>query len=219
MPQRLTRAVALTLLLVAAGCRGSGTGRLLTPNTADLERAAPDSFVVTFATSRGAFDVLVRRAWAPRGVDRLHYLVNAHYYDGVRFFRVVKGFVAQFGLHGDTAVGNAWRTHRFADDSVRVSNARGTLTFATGGPNTRTTQLFLNLADNRRLDATGFAPLGAIVSGMAVVDSLYDGYGEGAPRGAGPDQGRLAREGNAYLVAAFPKLDSILTARVARHWP
>ena len=212
--------LALALLALAVGaCRGAPLAALKAPNLADLERAAPDSFVVTFVSSRGPFDVLVRRSWAQRGADRLRDLVSAHYYDGVRFFRVVPGFVAQFGLHGDTAVTTAWRTRRIADDSVRASNVRGTLTFAMGGPNTRTTQLFLNLVDNTRLDATGFPPLGAVINGMNVVDSLYGGYGEGAPRGQGPEQGRIAREGNAYLSLAFPKLDSIVTARITKHWP
>ncbi|MBI3789904.1 MAG: peptidylprolyl isomerase [Gemmatimonadetes bacterium] len=203
--------------LALASCRGSGNA-LRAPDPAALARVAPDSFVVTFTTSRGPFDLLVRRAWSPRGADRVHYLVNAHYYDGVRFFRVVKGFVAQFGLHGDSAITAAWRTRQFPDDSVRASNLRGMVSFAKGGPNTRTTQLFINLADNARLDALGFPPIGQVVAGMAVVDSLYNGYGEGAPRGSGPDQGRIGREGNAYLAREFPKLDSVVTARVTRRW-
>lgn len=215
-------AVALTLAGVAgvagACARGTGTTGLVTPNAAALERPAPDSFVVAFATSRGTFDVMVRRAWAPRGADRVYYLVSNRYYDGVRFFRVVPGFVAQFGLHGDTAVSAAWRGLRIPDDSVRASNTRGMLTFAMGGPNTRTTQLYVSYRDNSRLDAMGFAPVGQVVAGMEVVDSLHGGYGEGAPRGQGPDQGRIVREGNAYLRAQFPRLDSIATARVTQRW-
>ena len=126
--------------------------------------------------------------------------------------------MAQFGLHGDTAVTAAWRTRRIADDSVRASNVRGMMTFAMAGPNTRTTQLFINYRDNARLDATGFAPLGQVMSGMSVVDSLYGAYGEGAPRGMGPDQGRIGREGNAYLRESFPMLDSVVTARVGKRW-
>lgn len=217
---RRTAAVgALGLAAVAIGCwRGSSTASLLAPDATALERAGPDSFVVAFATARGTFDVMVRRPWAPHGADRVFFLVSNRFYDGVRFFRVVPGFVAQFGLHGDSAVTAAWRTRRIADDSVRASNTRGMLTFAMGGPNTRTTQLFISYRDNSRLDATGFAPLGQVITGMAVVDSLYSGYGEGAPRGQGPDQGRIGREGNAYLRASFPKLDSIATARVTRQW-
>ena len=216
-------AVALVLVGALAGCRSApGTARgsaLLAPSAAALERPAPDSFVVAFTTSRGPFEVLVRRHWAPRGADRLHFLVNAGYYDGLRFFRVVSGFMAQFGIHGDTAINAAWRTRRIADDSVRTGNARGTVTFATAGPNSRTTQLFINFADNRRLDPMGFAPLGTVITGMSVGDSLHAGYGEGAPRGGGPDQGRMQREGSAYLAFGFPKLDTIVTARVSRRWP
>ena len=211
---------ALGLLALAGGaCRRGGMVALRTPDVAALEKPAPDSFVVSVVSSRGPFEIMVRRTWAPRGADRFHYLVRNGYYDGVRFFRVVKGFVAQFGIHGDTAVAAAWRTRRFVDDSVRAANTRGTLTFATGGPNTRTTQLFINLVDNRRLDASGFAPIGEVTSGLSVVDSLHGGYGEAPPRGTGPDQGRLQREGNAYLAASHPKLDSIVTARVTRRWP
>ena len=217
--RRVAAAFALGVVAIAAGCRrGSSKAALLSPDPAALDRAGPDSFVVTFATSRGTFDVLVRRPWAPRGADRVYYLVSNRYYDGVRFFRVVPGFVAQFGLSGDSAITTAWRARRIADDSVKASNVRGMVTFAMGGPNTRTTQLFLNYRDNSRLDATGFAPFGQVVAGMSVVDSLYGGYGEGAPRGQGPDQGRVAREGNDYLRANFPKLDSVATARVTKRW-
>ena len=219
MMRRAVAVGALGLLAIFGGCwRSYSTASLLAPDAAALERAGPDSFVVSYATSRGAVDIMVRRAWAPRGADRVYFLVSNRFYDGVRFFRVVPGFVAQFGLHGDSAVTAAWRTRRISDDSVRATNTRGTLTFAMGGPNTRTTQLFISYRDNSRLDATGFAPLGQVISGMDVVDSLYSGYGEGAPRGQGPDQGRIGREGNAYLRASFPRLDSVATARVTRHW-
>ena len=126
--------------------------------------------------------------------------------------------MAQFGLHGDSAVSAAWRTMSIPDDSVRASNRRGMMTFAMGGPNTRTTQLFISYRDNARLDATGFAPIGKVITGMNVVDSLYGEYGDGAPRGKGPDQGRIGREGNAYLRESFPKLDSVVTARVTKRW-
>ena len=216
--RRALRDIALLALSLAACWRGNARSRLLTPDPAALERSGPDSFVVAFVTSRGAFDVLVRRDWSPHGADRIHYLVSNRYYDGVRVFRVVPGFMAQFGLHGDSAVTAAWRTRRIADDSVRASNQRGMMTFAMGGPNTRTTQLFINYRDNSRLDASGFAPIGQVIAGMSVVDSLYGEYGDGAPRGKGPDQGRIGREGNAYLRENFPKLDSVVTARVAKRW-
>lgn len=161
----------------------------------------------------------MHRDWAPRGADRVYYLVRAGYYDGVRFFRVVNGFVAQFGLNGDTAVTAAWRSRRIDDDPPVKSNVRGTLSFAAGGANTRTTQLYVNFGDNSRLDRTGFAVFGQVIRGMAtVVDSLYSGYGEAAPRGQGPSQQQINREGNAYLIAGFPKLDYVITARVTREW-
>lgn len=218
LARRLAVVAAAVLLALGAGaCRGAGSA-LRAPDPAALEKAGPDSFVVTFTTSKGPFDVLVRRRWAPRGADRVFHLANAHYYDGVRFFRVVKGFVAQFGMHGDTAVGAAWRGRRFPDDSVRTANLRGRVTFASAGPNTRTTQLFINLADNLRLDPLGFAPVGEVTTGMDIVELLHAGYGEGAPRGKGPDQGRITREGNAYLARDFPALDSVVTARVTKRW-
>ncbi|HVT40846.1 MAG TPA: peptidylprolyl isomerase [Gemmatimonadaceae bacterium] len=202
----------------------SGTGAsapsaaLVSPNTATLAAPGPDSFTARFTTSRGLFDVKVHRDWAPLGADRFYHLVDAGFYDGVRFYRVIAGFVAQFGSHGDPAVEQVWHDLRIADDPVRHRNERGTVTFATAGPDTRTTQLFINVADNSRLDKIGFAPMGEVVNGMSVVDSFYNGYGEGAPGGQGPDQGRLAREGNAYLTAQFPKLDYIVSARVFEEW-
>ena len=191
---------------------------LLSPDAARLAATGPDSFVVHVITSRGPFDLKAHRDWAPRGADRLYYLVRAHYYDGVRFFRAVDNFVAQFGINGDTAVSRAWRARRIDDDTVRRSNVRGTLSYAAGGPNTRTTQLFISYRDNSRLDATGFAVVAQVVSGMAVVDSLYKGYGEGAPRGKGPEQPRIGAEGNAYLMKDFPLLDFIITARITEEW-
>ena len=190
------------------------TATLRAPNTTKLAQPAPDSFTVRFTTSRGVFDVRVHRDWAPLGADRLYYLVGAGFYDGVHFYRVIEGFMAQFGAHGDPAVAKAWEDRRIADDPVRQRNERGMLTYATSGPNTRTTQLFINFGNNQQLDRMGFAPVGKVVNGMEVVDSLYHGYGEGAPAGQGPDQGRLQREGNAYLGHEFPKLDSIVSARI-----
>jgi len=185
-------------------------------NPADpgFAQQAPDSFRVRLATTKGAIVVAVKRMWAPHGVDRFYNLVRSGYYDGVRFFRVIPGFMAQFGLHGDTAVTAAWRERRIADDPVRRSNQRGMLTFATAGPGTRTTQLFINYRDNSRLDSDGFAPFGEVVEGMDVVDKLYGGYGEGAPNGRGPDQMRIHIEGEKYLARQFPRLDKITKATV-----
>ncbi len=175
---------------------------------------APDSFRVRFATTKGDFVIEVHRAWAPLGADRFYNLARSGFYDGVRFFRVLPGFMAQFGIHGDTAVVAAWRERVFPDDPVRRTNGPGMVTFATAGPGTRTTQVFINFVDNSRLDGMGFAPFGRVVSGVDVISKLYGGYGEGAPRGRGPDQMRLNIEGEKYLARQFPKLDKILTATV-----
>ena len=191
---------------------------LRVPDPAKVAAVGPDSFAVRFTTSRGPFDVMVHRDWAPLGADRLYYLVGAGFYDEVRFYRVISGFMAQFGSSGDPAVAKSWADRNIADDPVRHRNERGALTFATAGPNTRTTQLFINFGNNQQLDGMGFSPIGEVVAGMSVVDSLYSGYGEGAPQGAGPDQGRLGREGNAYLAKEFPKLDYIVSARILGEW-
>jgi len=175
---------------------------------------APDSFRARFATTKGDFVIAVHRAWAPLGADRFYNLVRSGYFDGLRFFRVMPGFMAQFGIHGDTAVTTAWRERRIPDDPVRRTNVRGMVTFATAGPGTRTTQIFINYGNNDRLDGMGFAPFGQVVEGMEVVDSLYGAYGEGAPRGRGPDQFRLNVEGEKYLARQFPKLDKIKKATV-----
>lgn len=212
----------LPLLLLCCAALGGACHRsnpLLAPAPKGLDAAGPDSFVVRVTTTRGPFDLKVHRDWSPRGADRLFWLVNSRYYDGVRFFRVVPNFVVQFGLSGDTAVSRSWRDMRFADDTVKRGNVRGTLSFATGGPSTRTTQLFINLRDNRRLDAMGFSVAAQVVAGMDIVDSLYQGYGEGPPRGKGPSQDLIAREGEAYLARDFPKLDKIVKARVVQRWP
>jgi peptidyl-prolyl cis-trans isomerase A (cyclophilin A) len=219
---RLRRAApavaALTVLLSACARRSP----LLDPSPKALGRAAPDSFVVAFETTRGRFDVLARRAWSPAGVDRLYYLVRHGYYDGARFYRVVPNFVAQFGLAADPKVTNAWRDKRIPDDPVRASNRRGVVSFARGGPATRTTQLFVNLRHNARLDtlnAFGFPPVGEVTAGgMAVVDSLYGGYGEALPRGKGPPQDSIRLQGEPYLARGFPRLDAIRRAHVVREW-
>jgi peptidyl-prolyl cis-trans isomerase A (cyclophilin A) len=213
---------ALLVLAAAVACgekqAANASAALLTPDPVRLAAPAPDSFVVRVTTSRGPFDVKVHRDWAPLGADRLYYLIGAGFYDNVRFYRVISGFMAQFGASGDTAVARAWRDRRITDDPVRHRNERGALTFATAGPDTRTTQLFINYSNNQQLDGMGFAPLGEVINGMPVVDSLYNGYGEGAPGGNGPSQGRLQSEGNAYLIREFPKLDYIVTARVSQEW-
>ena len=199
-----------------AGGRGAGgtEGTLAKPDRNAIAAPAPDSFKVAFETSKGNFTVVAHRDWAPRGVDRLYHLVRMGFYDDARFFRVLSGFMAQFGLNGDPRVNAAWEPLRLEDDPVKQKNLRGMVTFAMGGPNTRTTQLFINYGDNTNLDAMGFAPIAQVTDGMAVVDSLYANYGEGAPDGGGPDQGRIAAEGNAYLQKSFPLLDFIRRARI-----
>lgn len=174
----------------------------------------PELFQVGFETSKGDFVVEVHRDWAPLGADRFHALVTSGFYDEARFFRVLPGFMAQFGINGDPTVMRQWRDRPIADDPVRQSNTRGMVTFATAGPNSRTTQVFINYADNGRLDRSGFAPFGQVVAGMDVVDRLFAGYGEGAPRGRGPDQGRIQAEGNTYLERAFPELDFVKRATI-----
>src|SRR5262249_9456729 len=139
---------------------------------------------------------------------------HSGFFKDIAFFRVLNGFMAQFGISGDPAVAAAWMHANIPDDPVRESNTRGRLTFATAGPNTRTTQLFINFGHNRGLDGQGFARIGEVTEGMSVVDSLYNGYGEGAPRGAGPDQGRVQSQGNAYLKSSFPKLDRVISASI-----
>jgi peptidyl-prolyl cis-trans isomerase A (cyclophilin A) len=195
---------------------GDPPAALVNPSAEALAEHAPDTVRVRVETGRGPFVVEAYRAWAPQGVDRFYQLVKLGYYDGVKFFRVVDGFMAQFGIHGDPRVTAAWQDRTIQDDPVAHPNERGTVTFATRGADTRTTQLFINLVDNRNLDGMGFAPIGRVVEGMAVVDSLYKGYGEGAPEGTGPDQTRITSSGNIYLRREFPKLDSIVTARIVK---
>lgn len=177
-----------------------------------MTKTAPAKFKAKFETSKGDFVIEVQRDWAPLGADRFYDLVTSGYFADVRFFRVLDGFMAQFGIHGDPKVSAQWRSQRIQDDPVKSSNKRGFVSYAMAGPNTRTTQLFINYADNSQLDGMGFSPFGQVVEGMEVVDALYAEYGEGAPRGRGPDQGRIQTEGNEYLVKEFSKLDWIKTA-------
>jgi peptidyl-prolyl cis-trans isomerase A (cyclophilin A) len=184
-------------------------------NPAGLKETAPATYNVKFDTSAGEFIVKVTRDWAPNGADRFYNLVKNGYYDDVRFFRAIAGFMVQFGINGDPAVNTAWRNARIAPDPVKQSNKKGYITYAMGGtPDTRTTQVFINYGNNANLDKMGFAPFGEVVKGIEVVDKLYTGYGEGAPRGSGPEQGRVQMEGNAYLNKDFPKLDYVKKATV-----
>jgi len=181
-----------------------------------MKEQAPATYKAKFTTTKGDFVVEVTRDWAPLGADRFYNLVKNHFFDGAAFFRVLPGFVAQFGLSPRPEVSRVWAAANIKDDPVKESNLTGYLTFATAGPNTRTTQLFINLGDNRNLDAMGFAPFGKVVEGMDVVQQFYSGYGEGAPGGNGPDQGRITNEGKPYLDKNFPQLDSIKVAVIAQ---
>lgn len=181
---------------------------------AKLTEKAPDTFKVKFDTTKGSFTVQVTRAQAPNGADRFYNLVRAGFFKDIAFFRVINGFMCQFGIHGDPKVSAAWREANITDDPVKASNTRGAITFATAGPNTRTTQLFINFGDNSQLDHMGFAPFGKVIEGMDVVDKINAEYGEGAPGGRGPSQGRVQAEGNAYLKKDFPNLDYIKSATI-----
>jgi peptidyl-prolyl cis-trans isomerase A (cyclophilin A) len=206
----------LTFVTALAACgktnrpadRAAATNAALDPQSPALQAKAPDTFNARFETSAGAFTIQVTRAWAPVGADRFYNLVKNGFFDGTRFFRVLPGFVVQFGLSGTPAVSARWHTASIPDDPVEQHNARGTITFATAGPNTRTTQLFINFGDNVNLDGQGFAPFGRVVDGMDAVDRIYSGYGER------PDQGLIEARGNAYIASQFPRLDSIAKATI-----
>ncbi len=178
-----------------------------------LTAKAPATYQVKFTTTKGDFVITVTRAWAPLGADRFYNLVRHHYYDNTGFFRVLKGFVVQWGISAYPPVTAAWEHAPIKDDPVVQSNLRGYVTYAkTNDPDTRTTQVFINLGDNARLDTMGgFAPFGQVSEGMDVVDSLYSGYGEGAPSGQGPEQDKIEKLGKSYLDRGFDKLDSIKT--------
>jgi cyclophilin family peptidyl-prolyl cis-trans isomerase len=206
----------LTLAVILAFFASPVLAQSPLSNPGSLREQAPAAYKVKFDTTKGAFVVEVTRAWAPRGADRFYNLVKNGFYDNVRFFRVISGFMVQFGINGDPVIMANWRTAQIPDDPVTQSNTRGLITFATAGPNSRTSQVFINFADNARLDQSGFAPFGKVVSGMNVVDSLNAEYGEGAPRGRGPDQGRLQSEGNTYLAKEFPRMDYIKKATIER---
>ncbi|MEA2907643.1 MAG: peptidyl-prolyl cis-trans isomerase [Alphaproteobacteria bacterium] len=208
----MTLSSALVLGALAAPVLGQGN----LANPAALTEKAPATYKARFDTSKGAVVIDVHREWAPNGADRFYNLVKNGYYDDNRFFRVISGFMVQFGINGNPQVQTPWREARIQDDKVVQSNKRGFITFATSGPNSRTTQVFINFADNAALDRQGFAPFGQVTTGMNVVDALFAGYGEGAPNGRGPDQGRVQRDGNAYLTKDFPNLDFVRKATIEK---
>lgn len=210
----------LAIVLATAACGSNNSAKrelesnpadaaLLNPDPALLTAAAPDSFTVAFITSEGAVDVLVHRRWSPLGADRLYYLVRNNFFNGARFFRVVPGFAVQFGLSGRPDVDAVFEKLEFDDEPVKVTNRRGTLVFATSGPNTRSTQLFFNLDDNDFLDEQGFSPVGEVVQGMDAVDRIFPDYLEESN-----SQRRILRDGNEFFRTRFPALDSIVSASV-----
>jgi len=208
--------LVLTVALIPMMVMGQNGGNAALKNPAALKEKAPETYKVDFDTSKGKFVVEVTRAWAPNGADRFYNLVKNGFFDDARFFRVISGFMVQFGIHGDPAISGAWRMARIPDDPLKESNKRGYITFATAGPNTRTTQVFINFRDNANLDGQGFSPFGRVLSGMDIVDSLYSKYGEGAPNGAGPNQAQIQSQGNAYLKKDFPQMDYIKTATIEK---
>ena len=211
-PSAVTLAAVLTLGLAATPLIAQGN----LGNPAALTEQAPATYKARFDTSKGVFVIDVRREWAPVGADRFYNLVKNGFYDENRFFRVISGFMVQFGINGNPQVSTPWRNAQIKDDPVKQSNKRGFITFATSGPNSRTTQVFINFGDNSRLDGMGFASFGQVSSGMNVVDQLYSDYGEGAPQGRGPNQGRIQGEGNAYLTRDFPNLDFVRKATISQ---
>jgi peptidyl-prolyl cis-trans isomerase A (cyclophilin A) len=199
--------VAAALLVVAAA---QGAPEKLTDPT-KLNAKAPETFKAKFDTTKGVFVVEVHRAWSPNGADRFYNLVKNGYYDGVKFFRVASGFVVQWGIHGDPLIATTWLKSNIQDDPVKESNKRGYITYAKSSqPNSRSVQVFINLSDNSRLDATGFAPFGKVIEGMDVVEKLYGGYAEGLTK----LQGKIAEEGNAFLEKNYPELDGIKKATI-----
>lgn len=197
MPRRILCIASLLLALWLVGCGGP------------KKVTVPDVYRVRFETSAGDFIVEVTRSWAPYGADRFHELIRMRYYDDSRFFRVLPGFIAQFGVHKKFDIHAQWRKLGIPDDPVQQPNLRGTLSFAKSGPQTRATEVFINLKDNPDLDEQGFVPFGRVVQGMDVVTALYSGYGEMRPEGKYIDPGRVEEETNEYLVPRFPKLDYI----------
>ena len=202
----MLRRVAAVAMLAAAGCHAP---------VASAPARASAVTRVRIETSKGAFVLEVNRDWAPRGADRLLELVRTKFFDDSRFFRVREKYIAQFGIAGDPAVTKKWDGKYFPDDSVRTSNVRGTFAFAMTGPNLRNTQIYINLVDNKQLDAQGFSPVGRVVEGMDVVDRIYSGYGEDAGGGLrlGKQQ-KMLEEGNKHLDANFSKLDKLVRATV-----
>jgi peptidyl-prolyl cis-trans isomerase A (cyclophilin A) len=217
MTKSRSLSILIPILLLGAASTPAFSQASKLSNPAALNETAPAAYKARFDTSKGVFVVDVRRDLAPNGADRFYNLVKNGFYDDNRFFRVISGFMVQFGINGDPKISAPWREARIKDDPVKQSNRRGFITFATSGPNSRTTQVFINFADrNSFLDNQGFSPFGQVTTGMDVVDALYSGYGEGAPNGKGPDQSRIQFEGNSYLMKGFPNLDYVRKATIEK---
>lgn len=212
--KRFLHSIGFALALTSLSFAAEDAKPAAPADPAKLTEKAPETFKARFATTKGAFTIEVTRAHSPNGADRFYNLVKSGYFKDIAFFRVIPGFMGQFGIHGDPAVSAAWRNAKIQDDPVKGSNTRGAISFAMAGPNTRTTQFFINLVDNKNLDGMGFSPFGKVVEGMDVVDKINGEYGEGAPRGRGPDQGKIQAQGNEYLKKDFPKLDYIQSASI-----
>lgn len=203
--RRLSAALFAVLLAFSISC-GKKSAEM---------KPAPAQYKVRLNTTKGEVLILVHRDWSPLGADHFYELTNMHFYDGDYFFRFVRGFIVQWGINGDPKVNKDWSEIPIRDDPPRVSNKIGTVVYAAAGPNSRTTQVFINLGDNSRsLDPQGFTPFGEVIQGMENVMSFYAEYGDGPPNGTGPDQAAIAQIGNPYLEEHFSKLDSIKTARV-----
>lgn len=218
-PLRFRTFATATTTLLALACGGGEEevpeelrNPLLYPGR--LTEPAPERFEAHFETTAGSFVVEVHRDWAPLGADRFYNLVKNGFYDDQRIYRVVEGFMVQFGIHGDPLVDYQWRDELLLDDPVVATNARGRVSFAKGGANSRTVEVFINFRDNGDLDSRGFAPFGEVVEGMDVVDAFHSGYGDGPPRGEGPYQAQAHAQGNEYFDADFPELDRIVRAWV-----
>jgi len=208
---RVLTALALTLgVAVSAAAQAPAAAKPSLTDPATLKEQAPATYTARFDTSAGPFVIRVTRAWAPRGADRFYNLVKNGFFDGTRFFRVVPNFMVQFGINGDPAIQKHWANASIQDDPVTQTNNKGYITFATRGPNTRTSQVFINLKANGFLDKQGFAPFGEVISGMEVVEKITSQYGES------PNQGTIQSQGNAYLNKQFPKLDFVKKATIEK---
>lgn len=210
---QIVRPAAVIMAALLTAC-SSPKAEERSPASQPVPVEVPAKYQVRFDTTKGPFTVEVVREWAPRGADRFHELVRKGFFNGARLYRVRPKFVVQFGINPDPKTNELWKQMKMPDDPVKQSNLRGFISYATDGPRTRTTEVFINLADNKRLDARGFSPFGRVVEGMDVVDQFYSGYGEVQPMGGGPDPVKMQSIGDEYIQRSFPRLDQIRSARI-----